>query len=78
MTPLPVLSCNRCGECCRQGGLCILRDSNWSFLDHPGLLKREFQGPCELLRGNDCAVIARLERDGRDADLRMLKIYRTV
>jgi hypothetical protein len=39
------LDCNRCGECCVRGGVCMLR--RW---DHYNGLPLEFSGRCELLR----------------------------
>jgi hypothetical protein len=65
---LPVLDCNRCGECCRQGGSCGLRGESWTLRTMP----LEFVGPCDLLTSDgDCSVMRRvIEQDGSDDALR--------
>jgi hypothetical protein len=53
------LSCNRCGECCVQGGACIYR--NWD----QSCRVLEFEGRCELLESlpdgsTSCPIIAKV------------------
>lgn len=44
---LPVLDCNMCGNCCRQGGECVLRKRVNAPVN--------FEGDCEFLgEGNEC------------------------
>ncbi len=54
-----VISCNFCGECCKQGGSCALRPWN------PFRLPAEFEGTCDLLtEANECSVMLLLQERG--------------
>ncbi len=68
--PSPVLTCNRCGECCRRGGACTLRNVSWSLQDLP----YSFEGSCELLDGNECTVLRELVRTGQADFLKLFKV----
>ena len=47
-----VIECNKCAECCKQGGSCALRPWN------PFRLPAEFEGTCDLLtEANECSVM---------------------
>jgi hypothetical protein len=47
MSQLPILtSCNNCGECCRHGGVCIMRMYGTRGPNSRGMT---FKGRCELL-----------------------------
>lgn len=62
------MDCNRCGECCRIGGACMLRGESWSLKKIP----YEFEGACELLTPEgECSVMqAIIKQDGSDENLR--------
>lgn len=50
-------SCNKCGECCRQGGVCIFR--GWA--KQP----MEFTGACDqLTKDGECSVMLTVIEQG--------------
>lgn len=54
-----IVECNKCSECCRQGGACALRP--WT----PFRLPAAFEGVCDLLtEANECSVMLLLQERG--------------
>ena len=45
------MKCVRCGDCCREGGQCLLRE----WID----LSLEFEGTCELLADDNLCNVLR-------------------